>query len=40
MVKRRDHWPFLYYEEGGRMYMNPARRSVRRDHTDVGEALL
>lgn len=39
VVKRREHWPFLYYQEGGRMYRNPIVKR-KRDLTEYGDALM
>ena len=35
--KRRDGWPFKYYQANGRMYQNTCSRIVQKP--DVGEAL-
>lgn len=38
--KRREDWPFRFYEEGGRMYENYAPRRARKPDLDgVEEAL-
>lgn len=40
-VKTKKHWPFLYYQEDGKMFMNKAeKRSRYEEANDVGEALL
>ena len=36
--KRRENWPFKFYEEGGRMYQNTVPRRRKPDLTDVEEA--
>lgn len=28
--KRREHWPFLYYEENGQFYLNDSPRNTRK----------
>lgn len=36
--KRRENWPFKFYEEGGRMYQNTVPRRRKPDLTNVEEA--
>lgn len=38
-VKVRPNWPFLYYQEGGRMYRNPIVKR-KQDLTEYGDALM
>lgn len=40
-VRRREGWPFLYYQgSDSRLYFNPGKRRARRNtHSDIGEAL-
>lgn len=38
-TRRRPDWPFLYFNEDGRWYVNRAkRRSKAAEATDLGEA--
>lgn len=40
-TKPRPHWPFLYYQEGDKLYHNPIKqRSAYDEASDAGEALL
>lgn len=40
-TKPRPHWPFLFYQEDGKMYHNPIKqRSAYEEASDAGEALL
>lgn len=40
-VRRRTDWPFLYYQEEGRTYFNPAQRATRNTKAeDIEEALF
>jgi hypothetical protein len=40
-VKTKKHWPFLFYQEDGKMFINKAvQRSKYAEASDVGEALL
>lgn len=36
--KRREDWPFKFYEEGGRMYQNVVPRRRKDNLDDVEEA--
>lgn len=36
--KRRENWPFKFYEEGGRMYQNTVPRARKPELTDMEEA--
>lgn len=36
--KRRENWPFKFYEERGRMYQNTVPRARKPELTDVEEA--
>jgi hypothetical protein len=38
--KRRENWPFRFYEERGRMYENIVPRQKKSSPDDVGDALL
>lgn len=38
--KRREGWPFKFYQQDGRMYQNTVPRQHRPDLIDVEEALL
>jgi len=37
--KRRENWPFKFYEEDGRMYQNVVPRRRKSDLDDVEDAL-
>lgn len=38
-IRRRANWPFFYYQENGRFYVNKAPRQKKIDVvSDVGEA--
>lgn len=37
--KRREGWPFKFYEENGRMYQNVASKRRKDNLDDVEEAL-
>ena len=36
--KRRENWPFKFYEEDGKMYQNTVPRRSKPDLTNVEEA--
>ena len=36
--KRRENWPFKFYEENGRMYQNTVPRRRKPDLTDAEDA--
>ena len=38
--KRRDNWPFKFYQENGKIYENIPRRQQRPRLDAYGEALL
>lgn len=38
--KRREGWPFKFYQQNGRMYQNTVPRQHKPELTDVEEALL
>lgn len=38
--KPRPNWPFLYYEEGGKQYLNIAPRKSRKDEVKEMEEAL
>lgn len=38
--KRRENWPFRFYEQGGRMYENTAPRRRKPDLAGVEDALM
>lgn len=38
--KRRENWPFRFYEERGRMYENTVPKQKKSSPDDVGDALL